>query len=163
MVDNLFNYKSEWTPEVYWIASLKSGQTLFADNKPGLTSSWRRLREYLQETSDFITRIRIQTPHQLIDCGEGPYKALYHINKFSVAFHEPDRQDLNGNTLVWATTNDLNQWDVHTIFSPEEFRHVGFHKAFTREYLPPNATEKQRLESISLNDIGIIINPLPHA
>ena len=148
MINNQVN---EYTPLVYYLASLSDGNIAIEDETPGLISSWRRLRDYCTNNGCFITKLRIQTPHQLINCDGNNYTHLYRMNKVLFAPHNPDRVDLNGSIRIYGTSIDNINIDVYTIFSTENYKHVGFHKATFKHLNNSNL-------NIDINDIGMLIN-----
>ena len=154
----LFTYKSEFTPPVYFIASMSNGLTIFEDNKPGIVRTWRRLKEYSDKKygNPYITKLRIQTPHRLIECDGSDYRAFYTIGRIAKDLMRPDIQL---ESKIYAVLNNTI-WDVHTIFNSENWAHCGFHKAYVREWLPENHSYLDLEHSISIAECGIVLNKI---
>ena len=151
--------KNEYVPAVYYVASTKSGLTIFEDELPSEISSWRRLKQYLLSSGDVVTKLRIQTPWQLITCDGESYSYIYHIKKICKSFGDSERVDLNGLSKRYAVMREDGFLDTWTIWETEDWRHLGSNRGFIKEL----ETHTDRIiprnyESFSVIDIGFIRN-----
>ena len=153
----LYTTKSDYTPEVFWLASMQSGQTFIEDSTPGEISAWRRLREYIYATGDFCTKLRVQTPHKQIEFSS-PNLYLYHMNGICNALNQPEALHYNHSYRVFAAAISANILETYVVFSTESWRHVGNRLSYFKQTLPQDYTVEQLNESIDMDSVGIIRN-----
>ena len=53
---------------------------------------------------------------------------------------------------------EFDMWQVYTIMSTDNFAHVGYHQSHVKEWTTmENLTEIEKLQSIGLSDLGVIL------
>lgn len=149
--------KTDNVPPVHYIVSTKHGRTIYEDELPSEISSWRRLRDYLKESGDIIVRCRIHSPHKQLVCEPESPRFLHLIWRAKKAFNDVDNPELNGIHKEYAIYNG-GQFDIFTWWPVDNWVHQGFHKSYLDTELPPNATELEQKQAISINSIGLIVN-----
>jgi hypothetical protein len=151
----LYTSKSDYTPAVYFIASLSDGLTVFEDETPEIVLTWRRLKLYCQSNQVRITKLRIQTPHHLLTFGGSYYRAFRAINEIQIAVHDQNNPYLNQITKIYSAIDQFtDMWEVYKVSSMDNWRsHV-----HTMEHVKEWSNNQDAL-SLSANGVIVFVNP----
>ena len=134
---------------------MSSGVTVFEDQSPQYGRTWRRLQSHCLKTGDRLTKLRIQSPHKLLDVAGTNYRAFYNVGRVTSAFMD-SASELNSHSIVYAVLQENFLWDVYTYFETDNWLHQGFHQAYVPELV--GTTKPEHLNhGISLNSPGVVL------